>query len=239
MRTAREHIEEYRRQGHSDARIRVLAHRLPTALREEVLRQLDDAAVLAQGEIPAGVEGFLVGAEKPESVFCVIFEPFSDAELPRMATESESETGDATSTDATADAEAADDVPAPIPEPTESLIPEIAKIPATTASESPLIEEADETPSVSGSGEAERAETDAAPSATMTVEAPCAEAGETDNPPSVTLSAEATGAEMDEAPSASVSEEVARGSLRLAAHKLPVKTKFIRRETEKSGGEEQ
>ena len=36
-----------------------------------------------------------------------------------------------------------------------------------------------------------------------------------------------------------VAEEVAREALRLAAHKLPCKTKFVRRPTEKSGGEEQ
>ena len=36
-----------------------------------------------------------------------------------------------------------------------------------------------------------------------------------------------------------VTEEVAREALRLASHKLPVKTKFIRKATEKSGGEEQ
>ena len=36
-----------------------------------------------------------------------------------------------------------------------------------------------------------------------------------------------------------VSEEVAREALRLASHKLPLKTKFIKREEEKIGGEEQ
>lgn len=36
---------------------------------------------------------------------------------------------------------------------------------------------------------------------------------------------------------AGVSEEVAREALRLASHKLPVKTKFVTRET-KNGGEE-
>ena len=36
-----------------------------------------------------------------------------------------------------------------------------------------------------------------------------------------------------------VSEEVAREALRLASHKLPIKCKFIKRETVKSGGEEQ
>ena len=36
-----------------------------------------------------------------------------------------------------------------------------------------------------------------------------------------------------------VSEEVAREALRLASHKLPIKTKFIKRETEVVGGEEQ
>ena len=36
-----------------------------------------------------------------------------------------------------------------------------------------------------------------------------------------------------------VAEEVAREALRLAAHKLPIRTKFILREIEKSGGEEQ
>ncbi len=34
---------------------------------------------------------------------------------------------------------------------------------------------------------------------------------------------------------AGVSEEVAREALRLAAHKLPVKTKFLTRETELGG----
>ena len=36
-----------------------------------------------------------------------------------------------------------------------------------------------------------------------------------------------------------VSEEVAREALRLAAHKLPIKSKVIKREEEKIGGEEQ
>ena len=36
-----------------------------------------------------------------------------------------------------------------------------------------------------------------------------------------------------------VSEEIAREALRLASHKLPIKTKFIKRETEVVGGEEQ
>ncbi|MDL2205938.1 50S ribosomal protein L16 [Eubacteriales bacterium OttesenSCG-928-N13] len=36
-----------------------------------------------------------------------------------------------------------------------------------------------------------------------------------------------------------VPEEIAREALRLAAHKLPIKVKFIKREIEKSGGEEQ
>ena len=36
-----------------------------------------------------------------------------------------------------------------------------------------------------------------------------------------------------------VSEEVAREALRLAAHKLPITSKFIKREEKKSGGEEQ
>ena len=36
-----------------------------------------------------------------------------------------------------------------------------------------------------------------------------------------------------------VSEEIAREALRLAAHKLPVKAKFIKREEEKNGGDEQ
>ena len=35
-----------------------------------------------------------------------------------------------------------------------------------------------------------------------------------------------------------VSEEVAREALRLAAHKLPLKTKFLKREEEKTGGDE-
>ena len=34
-------------------------------------------------------------------------------------------------------------------------------------------------------------------------------------------------------------EEAAREALRLAAHKLPIKTKIIKREEEKMGGEEQ
>ena len=36
-----------------------------------------------------------------------------------------------------------------------------------------------------------------------------------------------------------VSEEVAREALRLAAHKLPIKSKVIKREEEKIGGDEQ
>ena len=36
-----------------------------------------------------------------------------------------------------------------------------------------------------------------------------------------------------------VNEEVAREALRLAAHKLPLKAKFIKREEEKNGGDEQ
>ena len=36
-----------------------------------------------------------------------------------------------------------------------------------------------------------------------------------------------------------VSEEVAREALRLASHKLPIKTKFIKKENTESGGEEQ
>ena len=36
-----------------------------------------------------------------------------------------------------------------------------------------------------------------------------------------------------------VSEEIAREALRLASHKLPIKTKIIKREEEKTGGEEQ
>ena len=36
-----------------------------------------------------------------------------------------------------------------------------------------------------------------------------------------------------------VSEEIAREALRLASHKLPIKTNFIKRETEVVGGEEQ
>ena len=36
-----------------------------------------------------------------------------------------------------------------------------------------------------------------------------------------------------------VSEEVAREALRLAAHKLPIKAKFIKREENKNGGDEQ
>ena len=35
-----------------------------------------------------------------------------------------------------------------------------------------------------------------------------------------------------------VSEEIAREALRLAAHKLPIKAKFIKREEEKNGGDE-
>ena len=35
-----------------------------------------------------------------------------------------------------------------------------------------------------------------------------------------------------------VNEEVAREALRLASHKLPLKTKFIKREEEKNGGDE-
>ena len=35
-----------------------------------------------------------------------------------------------------------------------------------------------------------------------------------------------------------VNEEVAREALRLAAHKLPIKAKFIKREEEKTGGDE-
>ena len=35
-----------------------------------------------------------------------------------------------------------------------------------------------------------------------------------------------------------VSEEVAREALRLASHKLPLKTKFLKREEEKTGGDE-
>ena len=35
-----------------------------------------------------------------------------------------------------------------------------------------------------------------------------------------------------------VNEEVAREALRLASHKLPLKTKFIKREEEKTGGDE-
>ena len=38
---------------------------------------------------------------------------------------------------------------------------------------------------------------------------------------------------------AGVSEEVAREALRLASHKLPIKTKFIKKENVVSGGEEQ
>ena len=38
---------------------------------------------------------------------------------------------------------------------------------------------------------------------------------------------------------AGVSEEIAREALRLASHKLPVKTKVIKKEEEKMGGEEQ
>ena len=36
-----------------------------------------------------------------------------------------------------------------------------------------------------------------------------------------------------------VTEEVAREALRLASHKLPIKTKFIKKENTESGGEEQ
>ena len=36
-----------------------------------------------------------------------------------------------------------------------------------------------------------------------------------------------------------VPEETAREALRLAAHKLPIKTKFIKREEEETGGDEQ
>ena len=36
-----------------------------------------------------------------------------------------------------------------------------------------------------------------------------------------------------------INEEVAREALRLASHKLPIKTKFIKREEEKTGGDEQ
>ena len=36
-----------------------------------------------------------------------------------------------------------------------------------------------------------------------------------------------------------VNEEVAREALRLASHKLPIKTKFLKREEEKNGGDEQ
>ena len=36
-----------------------------------------------------------------------------------------------------------------------------------------------------------------------------------------------------------VSEEVAREALRLASHKLPLKTKIIKKEETKMGGEEQ
>ena len=36
-----------------------------------------------------------------------------------------------------------------------------------------------------------------------------------------------------------ISEEMAREALRLASHKLPIKTKFIKREENKTGGEEQ
>ena len=36
-----------------------------------------------------------------------------------------------------------------------------------------------------------------------------------------------------------IPEDVAREALRLAAHKLPIKTKFIKREEEKTGGDEQ
>jgi large subunit ribosomal protein L16 len=36
-----------------------------------------------------------------------------------------------------------------------------------------------------------------------------------------------------------VSEEIAREAMRLASHKLPIKCKFIKREEEKNGGDEQ
>ena len=36
-----------------------------------------------------------------------------------------------------------------------------------------------------------------------------------------------------------IPEDVAREALRLAAHKLPIKTKYIKREEEKTGGDEQ
>jgi len=36
-----------------------------------------------------------------------------------------------------------------------------------------------------------------------------------------------------------VNEEIAREALRLASHKLPIKCKFIKREEEKNGGDEQ
>ena len=36
-----------------------------------------------------------------------------------------------------------------------------------------------------------------------------------------------------------IPEDVAREALRLASHKLPIKTKFIKREEEKTGGDEQ
>ena len=36
-----------------------------------------------------------------------------------------------------------------------------------------------------------------------------------------------------------VNEEIAREALRLASHKLPIKAKFIKREEEKNGGDEQ
>ena len=36
-----------------------------------------------------------------------------------------------------------------------------------------------------------------------------------------------------------VGEEIAREALRLASHKLPIKTKFVKKEEEKIGGEEQ
>ena len=36
-----------------------------------------------------------------------------------------------------------------------------------------------------------------------------------------------------------IPEDVAREAMRLASHKLPIKTKFVKRETEQTGGEEQ
>ncbi len=35
-----------------------------------------------------------------------------------------------------------------------------------------------------------------------------------------------------------VSEEIAREAMRLAAHKLPIKCKFVKRETQETGGEQ-